>query len=784
MKSLDDLLPDVDACPPPHGNSTIRTDISVSGANVFAIDDFLSDEECEYFKNLAERLGFESVEWEYAKDYRDCVRVVGKSETLSNTLWSRILPHLRRSDLLARPYGFGASKGVWVPKGVNPCIRFTKYTSGGHFSPHRDGGFVITDSYRSVYTLLIYLNDDFKGGKTRFHPDDEEGMTATVDPKRGTAIVFNHDVKHEGQAMEDGAKYIIRTDIMFERVDLDLPGTGADAAYTSHPRYKEAERLYNRSIELQQQGDPRGSTEAYLKAMEIHATLPSILPQLVTGNKALDVLPLELWTKILLYFQPKTLAVLSRVNAKFCQIARDPFVWSALYKSRFPEHHAAVASSIRAKLSLIQTGTVTSMMGDENIALAWDWYSLYKHRATAEKFFQPVFFDVGSRYTKFGGLGMDVLKKPGSWWEYEVTSSDEDSDEDTPSAPRRTRKRGPDTVPVGHIRSVFVRQSGHYWSAGSGYCDVTVHGAGREVEYDHTQRIESEREYWRQRTEQFSFQPYRLDWQEGERRNWVAEGEVDPTTFETIVHFVMQKSFRHRWMSPSSHPFIFALPPFLSPPAHRALISIIVKLHIPYMALIDAAVLSLLPHALSTAVVVSIGASHVWVAPIDKCKPVYKYPLPVFRIPNKTGWLKRLPEADLEALFFTEPVNTTTPPKSVDLLTLITSALSLLPSTPKPPPILLTGGQAPYIHALLKRHLPTNQIILSAKPDEDIVRGAEVFASLPGARSAYVNLETYNKIMGDDGKKERDRTYDLYWYSEQKQKDVVLEEYMRERGYE
>ncbi len=36
---------------------------------------------------------------------------------------------------------------------------------------HRDGGFVLTDDNRSILTILIYLNDNFKEGKTVFYEE-------------------------------------------------------------------------------------------------------------------------------------------------------------------------------------------------------------------------------------------------------------------------------------------------------------------------------------------------------------------------------------------------------------------------------------------------------------------------------------------------------------------------------------------------------------------------------------------------------------------------------------
>ena len=70
---------------------------------------------------------------------------------------------------------------------------------------------------------MIYLNDNFEGGKTKFFRQDEEegyileaeGMDdlpsqLLVSPKLGKALVFNHDVWHEGEEILKGTKYILR----------------------------------------------------------------------------------------------------------------------------------------------------------------------------------------------------------------------------------------------------------------------------------------------------------------------------------------------------------------------------------------------------------------------------------------------------------------------------------------------------------------------------------------------------------------------------------------------
>jgi len=80
---------------------------------------------------------------------------------------------------------------------------------------------------QSFLTLLIYLNEDYEGGETRFFPDkqhcrflrDVENKVPTfiIKPKTGRALVNIHNVLHEGSSVTRGTKYVVRTDILFEK---------------------------------------------------------------------------------------------------------------------------------------------------------------------------------------------------------------------------------------------------------------------------------------------------------------------------------------------------------------------------------------------------------------------------------------------------------------------------------------------------------------------------------------------------------------------------------------
>jgi hypothetical protein len=149
-----------------------------------------------------------------------------RRQELAELVWTRLLPHLTRDDLAdIRPFGFGA-EGIWQPVSINDVIRFTRYKKDGHFQMHRDGAFVYDDDTRrcvqqvisplrcqlscSIFTVMAYLNQDYTGGATRFRSSD--AAEEQIIGRMGDVLVFNHDVEHEGEVVESGTKYILRTD--------------------------------------------------------------------------------------------------------------------------------------------------------------------------------------------------------------------------------------------------------------------------------------------------------------------------------------------------------------------------------------------------------------------------------------------------------------------------------------------------------------------------------------------------------------------------------------------
>jgi hypothetical protein len=200
-----------------------------SSDSAFLLLNLLSPDECDDVIQQAEHMGFSGCG--YNKKIRVTDRVVAMGVELGEVLFERAKPFL--ADVLI-PYGRKAPDGVptnmlrglWQPVGLNPCFRCCRYDAGGIFLPHFDGGFDEHDKVRSIKTFMIYLNDDFEGGCTRFYsnrqahyrPGKPEHQIHSLRPTRGSCVVFNHCITHDGEELLADRKYILRSEVMFQHV--------------------------------------------------------------------------------------------------------------------------------------------------------------------------------------------------------------------------------------------------------------------------------------------------------------------------------------------------------------------------------------------------------------------------------------------------------------------------------------------------------------------------------------------------------------------------------------
>jgi hypothetical protein len=151
--------------------------------------------------------------------YRDQDRVIRDDPDLASDLFRRLRPSL--------PERIGGLQLV----GLNERLRFYRYRPGQRFEAHMDHWYRPNERQITLHTVLAYFNDDFEGGETRF----QEQFERVLVPKRGMVAVFQHKLRHEGCVVQRGAKYAMRSDVIYEapkpigRVGDFPPATGTNA---------------------------------------------------------------------------------------------------------------------------------------------------------------------------------------------------------------------------------------------------------------------------------------------------------------------------------------------------------------------------------------------------------------------------------------------------------------------------------------------------------------------------------------------------------------------------
>ncbi|CCG83268.1 Putative uncharacterized protein [Taphrina deformans PYCC 5710] len=231
--TIDPLIGEV----PPE--TTSRHDIpAVPGA--FIIEGLLTSEECRNIIRQGEAVEFSP----------DCA--VAGSATQQASILAHNFYYYSDDQTLARIYNRAlpflpeSIEGCAV-KGINARFRVYRYVPGAVYRPHIDGSWprsgldstkpegsqYIYDDTRdgaqlSRLTFLIYLNDDFEEGYTTFFiPDNqpEKLRGVRVVPRIGSVLVFPHGdsigaLLHEGSSVKSGAKYVIRTDVLYEKSEV------------------------------------------------------------------------------------------------------------------------------------------------------------------------------------------------------------------------------------------------------------------------------------------------------------------------------------------------------------------------------------------------------------------------------------------------------------------------------------------------------------------------------------------------------------------------------------
>ncbi len=187
--------------------------------NVFTVADVFDVEECRELIARGEGIGFEAASVAMASGaqmlphIRNNDRVTWEDATFTADLWERV-----------RAYVPQEMEGFAVV-GLNPRLRFYRYDVGQRFKRHQDGRVQTAEGPISRLSFLIYLNEDYTGGETKFrnYTHTPEGILTheiKVVPQTGMGLFFVHERKHEGAAIESGRKYLLRADVLYAGAPL------------------------------------------------------------------------------------------------------------------------------------------------------------------------------------------------------------------------------------------------------------------------------------------------------------------------------------------------------------------------------------------------------------------------------------------------------------------------------------------------------------------------------------------------------------------------------------
>merc|ERR1712039_225612 len=128
-------------------------------------------------------------------------------------------------------------KGVWEIDSMKEKVTCLRYSPGDHFDQHEDdnqegpGHSLLGQQVKSLFTGLLYLNSDFRGGNTNIkshaegHPillEVNPGDVAAAAAPGCLLFFFQKGLLHEGHKLEAGNKYVIRSDLFYRQVEKGI----------------------------------------------------------------------------------------------------------------------------------------------------------------------------------------------------------------------------------------------------------------------------------------------------------------------------------------------------------------------------------------------------------------------------------------------------------------------------------------------------------------------------------------------------------------------------------
>ncbi len=181
---------------------------------VFEVPDFGTPDFCDQIVARANDIGFDAATittergTSVTQEIRNNDRVIVDDANLAKLLWGNA------KSLFSET--FKGHRAV----GLNERFRVYRYSPDQFFDWHQDGEYQALSGQRSMFTMMIYLNEGCEGGGTSFADvfSPHVFKDFTIAPKTGKALFFHHPLSHRGDTIISGEKFVLRTDVMFEEI--------------------------------------------------------------------------------------------------------------------------------------------------------------------------------------------------------------------------------------------------------------------------------------------------------------------------------------------------------------------------------------------------------------------------------------------------------------------------------------------------------------------------------------------------------------------------------------
>jgi hypothetical protein len=182
----------------------LNNDLSKLGEGIWILNDLLTKTESNFLVLKSKRNQFDKARNGEKYGRYNQETYIDDQEIL-NLLRERLEQKLSDSPI-----------GFFSLENTTHILEFYRYFQGDSISQHQDAPVPISKSTQTTHTIVIYLNDNFKGGETYFNDQD---IKAKVDI--GSAILFDQFLNHQGNVVLEGEKYILRFGISIKKSKLN-----------------------------------------------------------------------------------------------------------------------------------------------------------------------------------------------------------------------------------------------------------------------------------------------------------------------------------------------------------------------------------------------------------------------------------------------------------------------------------------------------------------------------------------------------------------------------------